>query len=283
MSDISTLNDANFRLAKSKVVNIKLPSDFADTIDNLNLGKKAQILADMLLKELELPNKIGIIEATYRTFWCMCWKTYFDIEESLDSKIELMFDTSIFEDHFDLFNKSTLFGMCITGDDAETWFDYIRDQMSEAEPSFQTGDEYMCTFAFEVSLGLVWLYLAHKKFEQNDAAQAIDFIFESHQVIENYRSLKSFIGGIDSSEEKEKYEKSLKAKELAILKAQKSPAGRVKHKVKELWDEWQNLAPNRYKNRTQFSIDMIYKFDGVKNPRTIENWCKFEWEPAKKK
>ena len=281
MSDIFTLNDANFRLAMSKVVSIKLPSDFADTINNLNLGKKAQILADELLEELELPNKIGIIEATYKTFWCMCWKTYFEIEESLNSKTELTFDTSIFEDHLDLLNRSTLFGLCMTGDDAEAWLDYLRSQLSEAEPVFLTSHETMCTFAFEVSLSLVWLYLGHKKLEQSDTAGAIDYIFESHQVIENYRRLKSFIGGIDSSEEKEKHEKSLKAKELAILKAQKSPAGKAKHKIKELWEEWQNLAPDRYKNRTQFSIDMIYKFEGVKNPRTIENWCKFEWEPTK--
>jgi hypothetical protein len=49
-----------------------------------------------------------------------------------------------------------------------------------------------------------------------------------------------------------------------------------KASVHECWKLWQS-EPERYKIKAAFALDMLTKFESLKNQRVVERWCK-QWE-----
>ena len=56
------------------------------------------------------------------------------------------------------------------------------------------------------------------------------------------------------------------------MRAQTSPIVAIKASVYEMWEAWK-AKPKNYKTVSEFALDMLEKFDELKNPNVIAGWC----------
>lgn len=65
------------------------------------------------------------------------------------------------------------------------------------------------------------------------------------------------------------------AQHLARIKHAKDRDGKqaAKRVIRELWEDWRNNAPQRYKSKAAFARDMSDKFLELKSTKVIETWC----------
>lgn len=63
------------------------------------------------------------------------------------------------------------------------------------------------------------------------------------------------------------------AKSGATSRWAQDPKTAAKEQVKECWIMWQ-ADPERYKSKSEFARDMLEKYEELKNPESIQRWCR---------
>lgn len=72
---------------------------------------------------------------------------------------------------------------------------------------------------------------------------------------------------------------SERGRNAANKKLENDPKQAAKKLVKECWELWQE-NPKNYRSIMAFAVDMLGKFEHLKSPKKIEDWCR-EWKKEK--